>query len=232
MIVYKNDGSIARITFDSPGTSNRFTYQMMTDFIAALQDATDRGAVGLVIDAKGDDFTLGRDQKEKVDISRHDNLALILRANDLLRRFPGVSISLIQGGAKGFGTGVALHSSVAIAADTAVLGFDEVKHGLAPLIVVLYLPHFISPKIASELYLTGRDVPAREARELGLVNRVVPAADLETEAQKLIAEIQALNPSALRLIRTFESENAIYPSRALGLKGVKQLADWLVAGRP
>ncbi len=65
MIVYKNDGSIARITFDSPGTSNRFTYKMMNDYIAALQDATERGAIGLVIDAKGDDFTLGRDRRKK-----------------------------------------------------------------------------------------------------------------------------------------------------------------------
>jgi methylglutaconyl-CoA hydratase len=161
-IIYKDDGKIGRITFDRPDASKRFTLQMMTGFIAALEDATHSGAAGLVIDANGNDFTLGRDQKGKVDISRRDNLALILRANDLLRQFPGVSISLIQGHAKAFGTGVAVHSTIAVAAETAFFGFDEVRHALAPLIDVLYLPQYISPKIASKLYLTGGDVSAAE----------------------------------------------------------------------
>ncbi|MEI9923766.1 MAG: enoyl-CoA hydratase-related protein [Bradyrhizobium sp.] len=65
---------------------------------------------------------------------------------------------------------------------------------MAPLIVVLYLPHFISPKIASELYLTGRDVPAHEARELGLVNRIVKAADLEAKRRSLSERFRRLIP--------------------------------------
>jgi methylglutaconyl-CoA hydratase len=79
-----------------------------------------------------------------------------------LRQFPGVSISLIQGHAKGFGTGVAVHGTIAVAAETAFFGVDEVRHALAPLIDVLYLPQYISPKIASKLYLTGGDVSAAE----------------------------------------------------------------------
>jgi methylglutaconyl-CoA hydratase len=63
-IIYQNDGKIGRITFDRPDAPKRFTLQMITGFIAALEDATHSGAAGLVIDANGNDFTLGRDQKE------------------------------------------------------------------------------------------------------------------------------------------------------------------------
>jgi methylglutaconyl-CoA hydratase len=232
MIRYDNDGQVARITFAAPDTGNRITYRMMQDYISALEAATHSGATVLVIASEGEHFSLGRDQKEKVDVPRRDNLALILRANDLLRRFPGVSIALVRGRAMGFGSGISLHATISLAEEGAILGFDEIKHGLAPLIVVLYLPHFIPRKLANELCLTGRDVPADEAQRIGLVNRVVPAGGLDAAADELIETLKAHHPGALRLIRKFAEEVSDYPSGALGLKGVEDLDGWISAGKP
>src|ERR1700744_3693803 len=136
MLLYTKTEDVARITFDSPGTSNAITFRMMNDYIDALVAARESRARWLVIDANGEDFTLGRDQKERVaDVSREQNLMLILKANAALRAFDGVSIALIQSRALGFGSGIALHSTISIGSEDAVLGFDEINHGLAPLVV-------------------------------------------------------------------------------------------------
>lgn len=79
----------------------------------------------LLISAKGGVFTWGRDQKERLpNVPLRDNLGLILQANAALRGFSGVSISLIDGPALGFGSGIALHSSITLATERAEFGFD------------------------------------------------------------------------------------------------------------
>jgi enoyl-CoA hydratase/carnithine racemase len=232
MIAYENDGQTARITFNAPGTGNRITYGMMTDYIAALEASHQSGARVLVLRSEGEHFTLGRDQKEKVDVPKRDNLGLILRANDLLRTFPGVSLALVRGRAMGFGSGIALHASIAVAEESAIFGFDEIKHGLAPLIVVLYLPHFIPRKAASELCLTGRDVGAAEAAAIGLINRVVPDGALAAAEAEILDVLASYHPGALSLIRRFANGVSNYPSAEDGHLAVDQLAAWLEAGKP
>lgn len=234
MIEYRQEGAVARLRINSPQTGNRFTYQIMLDFIAAIEKATADGATILLLDAQGADFTLGRDQKEQLpQVSKRENLGLILKANAALRGFPGVSIALINGHALGFGSGISLHSTISIAADDAVLGFDEIVHQLAPLVVVAYLRHFIAPRIADELVLTGRSVPAEEAQRIGLVTRVVPAAQLRAEGEALVERLSGFSAGALRLIRRYSLEAGdAYPDAQRSQQGVEQLAQWLEAGRP
>ncbi len=130
MIRYETKNGVARITLDTPGTGNKFTYQLMLDFIAALTSAASSGAAILLLRATGDDFTLGRDQSEKLEnVSRRDSLKLILQGQQPPRSFPGVSVALIQGRAMGFGSGLALHADISIGSHDAVLGFNEIKHG-------------------------------------------------------------------------------------------------------
>lgn len=233
MVIYQQSERVARITFDSPSTSNAITYRMMNDYIDALSAARESGAGFLVIDANGPDFCVGRDQKERVpDLSREQNLTLILKANAALRAFNGVSIALIQGRAFGFGSGIALHSTISIGASDAVLGFDEINHGLAPLVVVAYAPYFIAPRVAQELVITGRPVPAAEAREIGLLSRVVPPAQLQEAAQGVIESLSGHLPSAIRLLRNYHEQHAAYPDAAVLEEAVKTLADWIGQGKP
>lgn len=233
MIEYKAADGVARITFDTPQTENRFTYQLMLDYIAALEAAAASGANVLVIAATGAHFTLGRDQKEvRPDVPRRDNLGLILKANAALRAFPGVSIALVNGRAMGFGSGVSLHATISLAADDAIFGFDEIRHGLAPLIVEVYLPYFIAPRTALELVATGRDVGAEEAARIGLVSRVVPRAALAAEGEALVALVRANSPAALSLVSAFARDVNGYPDAALGEQAADRLAAWIAAGKP
>ena len=236
MIDYQQTGKVARLTLNSPATGNRYTYRIMLDFIAALERAAQSDATVLVLSARGNDFTLGRDQKEQLPhVSRRESLSLILRANEALAQFPGVSIALIHGRALGFGTGLALHSTISIAADDAILGFDEIDHKLAPLVVVAYLPYFIAPRVADELVLTGRPVPADEAQRIGLVTRVVPAHGLQQAGEELIERLNGHSAGALKLIRKFSREGGgsrDYPRAERSQQAVEQLSQWLEAGRP
>jgi methylglutaconyl-CoA hydratase len=227
------DGAF-RITIDRPPeTGNRFDVATMTAFIDALSAAHASGAAVLAIDATGPDFSLGRDQSERVPgLSRRDSLSMILQANGLLGSFPGVKVGLVQGRALGFGSGIALHCDITIAADDAVLGFDEIAHGLAPLVVVEYLVGHVGPKIALELVATGRPVPAAEALALRMVNRVVPAAELESAGDALVAGLTAADSGALRLIGRYAAALAAGELEDPRPDAVEWLAAWIDEGKP
>lgn len=232
MIDYAFSDGVARITLNTPETRNAFTRQLMLDFIAAIGRAHEQQADVLVISAAGQDFTLGRDQKERLpDVPLRENLGLILKANDALRSFPGVSVALIQGCALGFGSGISLHSTISIAAESAELGFDEIEHNLAPLIVVAYLPWFIAPRVAEELVLSGRRVPADEALRIGLVSRVVKDEHLHSAGEALVQKLRQSAPAA-RLIRRYGQQLPGYPSESLSQQAIEQLAKWVEQGKP
>lgn len=232
MIDYAFNDGVARITLNTPETHNAFTRQLMLDFIAAIGRAHEQQADVLVISATGQDFTLGRDQKERLpDVPLRNNLGLILQANAALRGFPGVSVALIQGRALGFGSGVSLHSTISIAAESAELGFDEIDHNLAPLIVVAYLPWFISPRVAEDLVLSGRRVPADEALRIGLVSRVVKDDQLHSAAEALVQSLRHSAPAA-RVIRRYSQQLPGYPSESLSQQAIEQLANWVEQGKP
>lgn len=233
MIRYETTNNIAQITLDTPATGNKFTYQLMLDFIAALTAAAKSGAAVLVLRAVGDDFSLGRDHGEKLEhISRRDNLKLILKANSLLRQFPGVSVALVQGRCMAFGSGLALQSDISIGADNAVLGFNEIRHGLAPLVVVTYLSDYVGPKVAKELIYTGRDVAADEAVRLGLLNRIVPTRELEAEGERIASQLAAFPAGALRLIHSFSEDLPKITEEDPGVVGIDRLVAWIEAGKP
>lgn len=192
-------GRVARLRLDRPGEGNLITSTMMRQFADALAGAGTSGADILVISAAGPDFSLGRDQHEELPagISKADNTRLIVEANDGLNGFPGITVSSVRGRAVGFGCGVALQSDFTVVTDTAVLGFDEIRHGLSPSFVMGYVETYVGPKRALDLILTGRLVPAHEAERLGMVSRVVPADDLDAATEALVATLRTSSPGLL-----------------------------------
>jgi enoyl-CoA hydratase/carnithine racemase len=219
---------VAWLTLARADAENRFSFALMNEFIEALEEASDGRSHVLVLRAEGPNFTLGREMGETVaGVSRTENLSRILRANELLQSFPGVRVALVQGRAMGFGTGLVLHSDIAIGADDAVLGFDELKHGLPPLVVVAYLAQHVTARRATELVITGRDVPAQEALQLGMFSRVVPRDRLAAEGDVIVAELAARDGSALRLIHAFGRDLAAGTLEDPGADAVRRLVGWI-----
>ncbi|MEO9326413.1 enoyl-CoA hydratase/isomerase family protein [Gordonia aurantiaca] len=228
-----HEGPVTTVTFAAPDRANALTFAAMQQFIAGLRAAHQQKSLLLVIRAEGEDFCVGRDQKERVPgVTRARSLGLILEANELLRGFPGISVSVIRGRALGFGSGVAVQSDLSIAADTATLGFDEIRHGLAPLVVAEYLPGLVGHRATADLIYTGRLLPADEALRIGLVSRVVPEAVLDDEAQRLCDGLAASEHGALRLMKSYSARlraGAIDEPQAAA---IAELDAWLTDGRP
>jgi enoyl-CoA hydratase/carnithine racemase len=105
-----------------------------------------------------------------------------------------------------------------IAADDAVFGLPEIKLGLLPLMVLAPILRAASPKRVLELVLTGRELPAAEALEIGLVTRVVPRAELDDAVARTARTLAGLSPATVAL-----GKEAFY--RALELSHAEALAE-------
>jgi enoyl-CoA hydratase/carnithine racemase len=221
----RRDGRTAHVTLDRPDAGNRVTRVMMEELIETLQAVGEADV--LVLAGAGDDFCLGRDQSERpAGVSPKDNLGLILKANAAVRDFSGISVALVHGRALGFGSGLALQCDLALAADTAALGFDEISHGFPPLLVQSYLRYYVPEKVALDLVLTGRRLPAHEAQKAGMVSRVVAAADLGAAGAALTERLCSLDPDALRRAKSFSRELAAVPREDRGEFGLEAIVAW------
>ncbi|MFN8586344.1 MAG: enoyl-CoA hydratase-related protein [Candidatus Eisenbacteria bacterium] len=128
------------------------------------------------------------------DISRFGQAVV-----ELLERSPKPVIAAVNGFAFGGGCELALACHIRLASDNAVMGLPEVKLGIIPGYGgTQRLPRLVGPGRAFELVLSGRPVKADEAAAIGLVNRVVPQADLLAEAIKLATAIAANGPLAVQ----------------------------------
>jgi enoyl-CoA hydratase/carnithine racemase len=110
-------------------------------------------------------------------------------------------VASVQGLCLAGGVGLVLGCDLVVAADSAAFGLPEVDRGLWPFMVGALLGRHVSPKRAMDLMVTGRRVPAAEALEMGLLSRVVPAGDLRSETEALVAELAGKPPLAVRLGR-------------------------------
>lgn len=228
----ERDGPAMTIVLAAPERDNRITQAAMLTLIAALERATAEALV-LVVRAEGDDFCRGRDQSRPPEgMTRAESLRLILRANELLGGFPGPSVALVQGHALGFGSGLALHCDITLAADDATFGFDEIHYGLAPLVVLEYLGRHVGAKLATELVLTGRPVSASEALALRMVNRLVPADRLVAEGTAVVDGLLSAPAGALRLMKAYAGDLAAGRMSDPREQAVDRLDAWLGAGRP
>lgn len=222
LVIHGFEGGVARLTLNRPEQSNRLNYAMMGLVIEGLRRAHAEADV-LVIDAAGGDFTVGRDQTEKVEgVSRRDNLSLILEANGLLTSFTGVTVLAARGKLRGFGAGLAVQSDITLLAQDATIAFDEINHGFAPTIVLTYLGDAIGRKRAIELVSSGRVLDAGEAVQYGLANRVVDG-DLDAALDGLVATMVGYDRDALRMCKRFVSEMPDVPASERGIRALNAL---------
>jgi cyclohexa-1,5-dienecarbonyl-CoA hydratase len=112
-----------------------------------------------------------------------------------------IIIAAVQGHCLGGGLELVSMCDLVIATETAQFGQPEIKLGQMPPVGVILLPHLIGYRKAAELVLTGASIPAREALALGLVNRIVPAADLAKATEALLAELSGLSGEAMKLTK-------------------------------
>jgi len=201
------DGVLS-LTLDRADKRNALSAAMIAALHAGLDRADLDAEVRVVaLRGAGKDFCAGADLDEllaSADLPPADNEAAALGLGTLfsrLRRLPKPVVAVVHGRALAGGAGLVTACDLAIAGESAQLGYPEIQRGFVPAMVMTLLRRAVGEKTALDLVLTGRLLSAREAQGAGLLSRVVPDAELEPEAAALLAALAGASLSALALTK-------------------------------
>jgi naphthoate synthase len=221
---------IAKITIDRPEVRNAFRPRTIVEMARALEDAREDTRVGVIVltgagekafcsggdqRVRGDSGYLAEDDAGKAGIGRFHVTDLHVQ----IRRLPKPVVAMVAGYAIGGGHVLHLVCDLTIAADNARFGQVGPRVGSfdggfgAGL-----LANLVGPKRAKEIWFLCRQYSAEEALEMGMVNAVVPLAELEAETVRWCEEMLENSPFALRLLK------ASFNAAEDGLTGIQQLA--------
>jgi methylglutaconyl-CoA hydratase len=201
----RRDGALERVTLNRPDVRNAFNEDVIRELTAwarGIGGATAPPRVAVLAGA-GKVFSAGADlewMSRAIRYSRDENLrdaeamSAMFRALDTL---PIPLIGRVHGAALGGGSGLAAVCDVAVAADSAVFGFTEVKLGIMPAVISPFVVAKIGKSAARELFLTGARFSAARAREIGLVHAVVPLEALDATVDAYVREFLTASPSAI-----------------------------------
>lgn len=195
---------IARLTLNRPKAYN----SLSTGLMAALQDAldairADRDVKAVIVAANGPGFCAGHDLKEvRANPGRQNYEALFRQCSMLMQSIvalPQPVIAQVHGVASAAGCQLVASCDLAVAAETARFATPGVNIGLFCSTPMVALSRNVTRKHAMEMLLTGDLLPAARAAEIGLVNRVVPEADLAKAALALAEQIAAKSPLTVKI---------------------------------
>lgn len=199
---------VLTLTLNRPEKRNALDAATVEELLAALDQARLDATVRVVaLRGAGKDFCAGADLDEllaSVELSPEENERAARRLGEVFARIRELEqpvVALVQGRALAGGAGLATGCDLVLAAESAQVGYPEIQRGFVPAMVMTLLRRQVGEKAAFELVATGRLLRAEEARQLGLVSRVVPDAAFEAEAQALLAQLAASSASALALIK-------------------------------
>jgi len=196
-------GVAAWITLNRPDALNAMTPRMLRELEqAALAAAADSAVAAVVFTGAGRAFCAGADLAALKDLQPpHRSLEMLGTAQRALRNIENLAkptIAAINGVAVAGGLELILVCDLAVAADTARIGDGHLNYGLIPGGGASQrLPRLVGAQRAKELLFTGRLIAAAEAERIGLVNRVVPAAELVATVDALVVEVAAKSPLSL-----------------------------------
>src|SRR5688572_1856693 len=193
-------GPVARITLNRPEKRNPIGPATCGELVHALAAIKANPAVRVVIiTGAGAAFSAGGDlsqmQKLETGAKPASLVDLFLAMHDLGKPI----VAMVNGPALAGGLGLMVACDLVIAADTATFGTTEIAVGLWPMMITAEITRSVGRKKTLEMMMTGRKLDAQEALDCGLINRAVPAAQLDDETMKLAGEIAERSPAALRL---------------------------------
>lgn len=186
-IVVKEEDMIGRITFNKP-PFNILDIEMMKEINTALEEFQKRNLKALILDANGKAFSAGVDVSDHTKDKVNDMIAIFHAIFTNLNKISAPTIALVNGAALGGGCEVATYCDIVLASEKAKFGQPEIKVGVFPPVAAAIFPKLIWSKKALELILTGETIRANEAKDLGLVNHVLPVEDFELKADTFINE--------------------------------------------
>src|SRR5262245_35030034 len=206
-ILYEARDGVAWITINRPQVLNAFRAKTVDELIAAFRAAWHDADVGVVVLTGAGDraFSAGGDQSERTQEGYGGSGGIGLDMHGLhgiMRAIPKPVIAMVNGYAIGGGHVLHVLCDLTIAADTARFGQVGPKVGsVDPGFGTAYLARLVGEKKAREIWYLCRQYTAAQALDMGLVNAVVPAAELRAETEKWCREILEKSPTAIKLAK-------------------------------
>jgi enoyl-CoA hydratase/carnithine racemase len=203
-VLYEKKTGIAYITLNRPKVLNALNKRAIADLKAAFEDARDDSEVhGVIFTGAGEKaFIAGADINEVATDTPVQTEEKTRRGQALMSLIENLGkpvIAAVNGFALGGGCEAALASTIRLAAENAKFGLPEVKLGIIPGYGgTQRLPRLVGKGVALQLILTGEMIGAQEAYRIGLVNEVVPPAELISRAEAILKQIAANAPLSVK----------------------------------
>src|SRR3989454_5590973 len=203
-LLYEKKGAIAYVTLNRPKVLNALNQRTWENLRTAFEDARDEAAVrGVILTGAGDKaFIAGADISELAHVTAveaQESSSFGQAVLDLIENLGKPVIAAVNGFALGGGCETAMACTIRVASENARFGQPEVKLGLIPGGGgTQRLPRLVGKGQALQLILSAETISAQEAYRIGLVNEVVPAADLITRAEAILKQIFSNSPLAVK----------------------------------
>ena len=200
---YEVKGNIAVMTINRPEALNALNSAVLDDLDATLNQVDVNTVRCLILTGAGEkSFVAGADIGEMSSLTKAEGESFGKKGNDIFRKletFPVPVIAAVNGFALGGGCEIAMSCDFRICSDNAMFGQPEVGLGITPGFGgTQRLARLVSPGMAKQLIYTARNIKADEALRIGLVNQVVPQAELMATVEKIANGIAANAPIAVR----------------------------------
>jgi methylglutaconyl-CoA hydratase len=204
-----NDGTLVRVIdlarglriveLNRPEKRNALSTELLASLVEALESSTLEGGIRvMILRGAGPIFCAGLDLQEAQDKTKAARSAeLIARSLSLLAGTSAVTIAAVHGSAVAGGAGLMSACDFVLAAEATSIGYPEIHRGLVAGLVMTFLRRQLRERDVRELLLLGEIISASRAKEIGLINEVVPADQLEARSMDLACRLMAGAPEAV-----------------------------------
>src|SRR5712691_994782 len=221
-------GHVARLTIDNAAKLNTLNRALMVELVEAIERLEADAALRLVILRGADISELAALDQD----SARDFITLVHRCCDGFRRLAVPVIARIDGYALGAGLELAAACDLRVASERAIFGMPEVRIGIPSVVEAALLPLLIGHGRARRLLLTGETIGAAEALAWGLIDAVVPPAELDAAVERFAAAILAGGPQAIRRQKALILEWEELSTSAAVARGIDALAEAYATDEP
>jgi enoyl-CoA hydratase len=202
------DANVATITINRGEAGNMLTVDLLRELAAAFRSVAGSGAKVIALRTAGADFCRGRDPQggkpSPTALAMRENVvAPILDVYDAIAGTPQPIVCAVQGAALGFGCALATACDMTIAADSARFRLPEMEKDLPPTLAISAMMGRVPRKALTWLVYSMDEIDANTALGLGIVSRVVPAADLGGATDRLIGELTKRSREALAAVKEY-----------------------------
>ena len=209
--------AVATITLDSEHNRNALSRQLVTELGERLATAdADADVKAILVRSAGRVFCSGADLSEASDGSMEEGARAIVALQRQIATAEKPVVVELGGPVRAGGLGIVGAADIVVAAETVTFALTEVRLGLAAATISLSLLSKLSPREASDVFLTGRTFDAAEAQRMGLVTRTVPDGELPGAVQGVLDDLAKGYPQGLREAKALLNHDVVARIDALG----------------